>query len=206
LPPYDLGDRLLHPDNPISIAPQANEDWVMEIRKQTDEAARKVKDVIREAHADFRELFGRGGDNPFFEEYRTEDADYVLLGMGSLGLPAKVMVRRLRDRGEKVGFIRLKWFRPFPDVELAEVLGRFGAVGVVDRDYSYGSPTQGGVLYTDLRAALYNAEQQPRMVNFIGGLGGRELTPEMMDEMAFITRKAADGEDVPDVSWIGVRE
>src|SRR5919112_963146 len=206
LPPYDLGDRLLHPDNPISIAPQANEDWVMEIRKQTDEAARKVKEVIREAHADFRELFGRGGDNPFFEEYRTEDADYVLLGMGSLGLPAKVMVRRLRDRGEKVGFIRLKWFRPFPDVELAEVLGRFGAVGVVDRDYSYGSPTQGGVLYTDLRAALYNAEQRPRMVNFIGGLGGRELTPEMMDEMAFITRKAADGEDVPDVSWIGVRE
>jgi len=79
-------------------------------------------------------------------------------------------------------------------------------VGVVDRDYSYGSPTQGGVLFTDLRAALYNAEQRPRMVNFIGGLGGRELTPEMMDEMAFITRKAADGEDVPDVSWIGVRE
>jgi pyruvate ferredoxin oxidoreductase alpha subunit len=206
LPPYDLGDRLLHPDNPISIAPQANEDWVMEIRKQTDEAARKVKDVIREAHADFRELFGRGGDNPFFEEYRTEDADYVLLGMGSLGLPAKVMVRRLRDRGEKVGFIRLKWFRPFPDVELAETLERFRAVGIVDRDYSYGSPTQGGVLYTDLRAALYNADQRPRMVNFIGGLGGRELTPEMMDEMAFITRKAADGEDVPDVSWIGVRE
>ena len=178
----------------------------MEIRKQTDEAARRVKDVIREAHADFRELFGRGGDNPFFEEYRTEDADYVLLGMGSLGLPAKVMVRRLRDRGEKVGFIRLKWFRPFPDVELAETLGRFRAVGVVDRDYSYGSPSQGGVLYTDLRAALYNAEQRPRMVNFIGGLGGRELTPEMMDEMAFITRKAYDGEEVPDVSWIGVRE
>ena len=206
LPRYDRGDLLLHPDNPITVAPQANEDWVMEIRKQTDEAARKVKEVIREAHADFRELFGRGGDNPFFEEYRTEDADYVLLGMGSLGLPAKVMVRRLRDQGEKVGFIRLKWFRPFPDVELAETLGRFRAVGVVDRDYSYGSPTQGGVLFTDLRAALYNAEQRPRMVNFIGGLGGRELTPEMMDEMAFMTRKAADGEEVPDVSWIGVRE
>src|SRR5919205_129475 len=102
LPPYDLGDRVLHPDNPISIAPQANEDWVMEIRKQTDEAARRVKGVIWEAHNDFKELFGRGGDNPFFEEYRTEDAEYVLFGMGSLGLPAKVMVRRLRERGEKV--------------------------------------------------------------------------------------------------------
>jgi pyruvate ferredoxin oxidoreductase alpha subunit len=206
LPPYDLGDRLLHPDNPISIAPQANEDWVMEIRKQTDAAAHRVKDVIREAHADFKEIFGRGGDNPFFEEYMTDDAEYVLFGMGSLGLPAKVMVRRLRDRGEKVGFIRLKWFRPFPDEELAQVLGRFKAVGVVDRDYSYGSPQQGGVLFTDLRAALYDAETRPRMVCFIGGLGGRELTPEMMDEMADITRRAGEGEDVPTVSWIGVRE
>jgi pyruvate ferredoxin oxidoreductase alpha subunit len=79
-------------------------------------------------------------------------------------------------------------------------------VGVIDRDYSYGSPAQGGVLYTDLRAALYNTERRPRMVNFIGGLGGRELTPEMMDEMAFMTRQAADGEEVSDVTWIGVRE
>ncbi len=188
------------------IAPQANEDWVMEIRKQNDEAAKRVKDVIREAYADFKELFGRGGDNPFFEEYMTEDAEYVLVGMGSLGLPAKVMVRRLREQGEKVGFVRLKWFRPFPDEELAEVLGRFKAVGVVDRDYSYGSPQQGGVLFTDLRAALYDAEQRPRMVNFIGGLGGREVTPEMMDEMADLTRRAGEGEDVPVVSWIGVRE
>jgi pyruvate ferredoxin oxidoreductase alpha subunit len=206
LPPYDLGDRVLHPDNPISIAPQANEDWVMEIRKQADEAAKRVKDVIWEAHNDFKELFGRGGDNPFFEEYMTEDAEYVLFGMGSLGLPAKVMVRRLREQGDKVGFIRLKWFRPFPDEELAEVLSRFKAVGVVDRDYAYGSPQQGGVLFTDLRATLYAAERRPRMINFIGGLGGRELTPEMMDEMADITKRASEGEEVPVVSWIGVRE
>jgi pyruvate ferredoxin oxidoreductase alpha subunit len=206
LPPYDLGNRVLHPDNPISIAPQANEDWVMEIRKQTDEVARGVKGVIWEAHNDFKELFGRGGDNPFFEEYMTEDAEYVLFGMGSLGLPAKVMVRRLRDQGEKVGFVRLKWFRPFPDEELAEVLGRFDAVGVVDRDYAYGAPQQGGVVFTDLRAALYAAEKRPRLVNFIGGLGGRELTPEMMDEMADLTKRAAQGEEVPTVSWIGVRE
>lgn len=206
LPPYDLGDRILHPDNPISIAPQANEDWVMEIRKQTDAAAHRVKDVIREAHKDFKEIFGRGGDNPFFEEYMTEDADYVLFGMGSLSLPAKVMVRRLRDQGQKVGFVRLKWYRPFPDAELAEILTRFKAVGVIDRDYSYGSPKQGGVLFTDLRAALYDLEERPKLVNFIGGLGGRELTPEMMDQMADITKRAASGEDVQTVTWIGVRE
>jgi len=67
-------------------------------------------------------------------------------------------------------------------------------------------PQQGGVLFTDLRAALYDAERRPTMVCFIGGLGGRELTPEMMDEMADITRRAGEGEDVPTVSWIGVRE
>jgi pyruvate ferredoxin oxidoreductase alpha subunit len=126
--------------------------------------------------------------------------------MGSLSLPAKVMVRRLRDQGEKVGFVRLKWFRPFPDAELAEILTRFKAIGVIDRDYSYGSPKQGGVLFTDLRAALYDLEQRPKLVNFIGGLGGRELTPEMMDQMADITKRAAAGEDVQTVTWIGVRE
>ncbi len=89
---------------------------------------------------------------------------------------------------------------------MAEVLSRFSAVGVVDRDYSYGSPQQGGVLFTDLRAALYSTERKPRMVNFIGGLGGRELTPEMMDGMADLTKRAAHGEEVPTVSWIGVRE
>src|SRR5919206_2903185 len=71
LPAYQMGDRLLHPDNPITIAPQVDQDWLMEIRMQNDQAMRKAQTVIREAHADFKKLFGRGGDNPFLDEYMT---------------------------------------------------------------------------------------------------------------------------------------
>src|ERR1700745_2609899 len=84
LPRYDRGDLLLHPDNPITVAPQANEDWLMEIRRQNDEATKRADGVIEEAYVDFRGTFGRGPENPWFEEYMTEDAEIILMGMGTL--------------------------------------------------------------------------------------------------------------------------
>ena len=103
LPPYARGDLLLHPDNPITIAPQVNEDWLMEMRKQSDEAMRRAKGVVKTAYAEFQNIFGWGG-GPFLEEYMTEDADVVLLGMGTLALPLRAAVRRMRGKGRKVGF------------------------------------------------------------------------------------------------------
>src|SRR6202790_4884217 len=82
LPPYDRGDLLLHPDNPITVAPQGNEDWVMEIRRQTAAAMERSQSVIREAYKEFEKIFHRSYGNPFFEEYMTDDADVVLVGMG----------------------------------------------------------------------------------------------------------------------------
>ena len=206
LPPYDRGKFQLHPDNPITIAPQVNEDWLMEIRRQTDAAMRRARDVITEAHEDFKRIFGRGGD-PFLEEYMTDDADVVLIGMGSLTLPLKVTVRRLREKGHKVGFIRVKWFRPFPGPELLESLSRFKAVGVIDRDYSLGSPLNGGVLFNEVRSIMYSAEKRVPIVGFIAGLGGREITIPVTKEMFEVTQKAAEkGEAGQEIHWVGVRE
>jgi len=206
LPPYDRGKFQLHPDNPITIAPQVNEDWLMEIRRQTDAAMRRARDVITETHEDFKRIFGRGGD-PFLEEYMTDDADVVLLGMGTLTLPLKVTVRRLREKGQKVGFIRVKWFRPFPAPELIESLSRFKAVGVIDRDYSLGSPFNGGVLFTEVKAAMYSAENRVPIIGFIAGLGGREVTVPATREMFEITQKAAEAGKIDNqIHWIGVRE
>ncbi|MQF69071.1 pyruvate ferredoxin oxidoreductase [SAR202 cluster bacterium AD-804-J14_MRT_500m] len=206
LPPYDRGKFQLHPDNPITIAPQVNEDWLMEIRRQTDAAMRRARDVITETHEDFKRIFGRGGD-PFLEEYMTDDADVVLLGMGTLTLPLKVTVRRLREKGQKVGFIRVKWFRPFPAPELIESLSRFKAVGVIDRDYSLGSPFNGGVLFTEVKAAMYSAENRVPIIGFIAGLGGREVTVPATREMFEITQKAAEAGKIDNqIHWIGVRD
>ena len=100
LPRYNRGDLLLHPDNPITVAPQVNEDWLMEIRKHNDEAMKRSKTVIREAYQDFARIFGRDYGNPFFEEYHTDDADVVLVGMGTLSMPVKVAIRRMRQEGK----------------------------------------------------------------------------------------------------------
>ncbi len=207
LPPYNRGKFVLHPDNPITIAPQVNEDWLMEIRRQTDAAMRRSRDVIIEAHQDFKRIFGRGGDNPFIEEYMTDDADIVLVGMGTLAMPLKVTVRRLREKGRKVGFVRVKWFRPFPEPEIRAALSRFKAVGVIDRDYSLGAPSNGGVLFNEVRSAMYDAERRVPIVGFVAGLGGREITVPSTIEMFDIVQKVADTGKVEEpLYWIGVRE
>jgi len=206
LPRYNRGDLLLHPDNPITVAPQVNEDWLMEIRKHNDEAMKRSKIVIREAYADFARIFGRNYGNPYFEEYQTEDADVVLVGMGTLSMPVKVAIRRMRKEGKKVGLVRIRWFRPFADVELATTLSRFKAVGVIDRDFSFGSPYTSGVLATEVRAAMYPSDKRPPILCFICGLGGREVTVPDVQRMSDMLLKAAAGETQPLTTWVGIRE
>jgi len=206
LPPYNRGDLLLHPDNPITIAPQVNEDWLMELRKQNDEAMKRAKKLIPEVYKEFTGIFNRDYGNPFFEEYQTDDADVVLVGMGTMSMPVKVAIRQMRKEGKKVGFVRLRWFRPFPTEELAETLGRFKAVGVIDRDYSFGSPHFSGVLATEVRAALYPAAKRPPILGFICGLGGREVTVPDVKRMSDMLLTASAGEPRPATTWIGVRE
>jgi pyruvate ferredoxin oxidoreductase alpha subunit len=206
LPRYDRGDLRFHPDNPITVAPQVNEDWLMEIRRQTDQAMRNTRGVLEEAYRDFRRIFNRDYGNPFFEEYHTDDAEIVLVGMGTLSMPVKVVVRKLREQGQKVGFVRVRWFRPFDYERLGALLSRFAAVGVVDRDFSMGSPFNSGVLANEIRATLYAQPKHPPIASFITGLGGREVTIPDVKQMFEHTRKAAEtGASSRDTLWIGVR-
>ncbi len=207
LPRYDRAEKRLHPDNPITIAPQANEDWVMEIRRQSDMAARRARGVITEAYEDFNAKFGRDVE-PFIERYMMEDAEVALVGMGTLAMPVKVAVRKLREQGKKVGFVRVRWFRPFPTPELQDALSRVKAVGVIDRDYSFGSTFYGGVLSNELRSALYPAANRPKILSFIAGLGGREVNTDNVIDVADRLFKVASGGkiDDQDTYWLGVRE
>lgn len=206
LPPYDLGSRRLHPDNPISIAPQINEDWGMEIRRQNWEAARRAKDVIYKAYEEFASIFESDYKNPFLDEFMTEDAETVLIGLGTVTAAAKSAVKLLRAKGDKVGYIKLRWFRPFPSEELREALSKAKFVGVIDRDFAHGSPDHGGVLFTDVRAALYQAKNRPQMVNFIAGLAGREIAIQDVADMFRMTSEAEAVKESDLVRWIRVRE
>ena len=207
LPPYDRAEKLLHPDNPITIAPQANEDWVMEIRRQSDAAMRRARGVLIEAYEDLNAKFGRGGE-PFIERYMMDDAEIALVGMGTLAMPVKVAVRKMRAQGQKVGFVRVRWFRPFPTIELQDALGGVKAVGVIDRDYGFGSPFHSGVLANEVRAALYPVDNPPKIISLIAGLGGREVSTDNVIGVAGMVFDAAGGGgiDDQDTHWIGVRE
>ncbi|MFQ5620092.1 MAG: hypothetical protein ACE5FR_14100 [Rhodospirillales bacterium] len=207
LPPYNRAEKQLHPDNPITIAPQANEDWLMEMRRQNDMAARRARDVIIEAYDDFNAKFGRS-EEPFIERYMMDDAEIALVGMGTLAMPVKVAVRKMRAQGQKVGFVRVRWFRPFPAIELQDALGGVKAVGVIDRDYGFGSGFYSGVLANELRAALYPVENPPKIISLIAGLGGREVSTDNVIGVAGMVFDAAGGGNIndQDTYWIGVRE
>ncbi|HYR44507.1 MAG TPA: pyruvate ferredoxin oxidoreductase [Terriglobia bacterium] len=207
LPPFDLGDGRLHPDNPISIAPQVNEDWVMELRRQNWDAARRARGVIKEAYNEFNAVFGERYSNPFFTEFMTDDADTILIGLGTVCAPGRTACRRLREKGEKVGFVSLRWFRPFPTIELRESLKRFKAVGVVDRDFAHGSPDDGGILMHEVRSALYPLKDRPAITNIITGLGGRDVSIDDCIKMYEIAQKSKTDDKLDNfVTWIGVRE
>ena len=207
LPAYDLGERRLHPDQPVSIAPQVNEDWVMELRRQNWEAARRARLVIKEAYQEFNAIFGLRYDNPYFSEFMTEDAEAVLIGIGAVCMPTKTAVRRLREQGHKVGYVNLRWFRPFPTEELRACLGRFKGVGVIDRDFAHGSPDNGGILLHEVRSCLYPLRDRPNVINFMGGLGGRDISIQECNTMYERTLAAGRG-DMPEeiVTWTGLRE
>ena len=207
LPTYDLGERRLHPDNPISIAPQVNEDWVMELRRQNWEAARRAKGVIKQAYQEFNGVFGPRYDNPYFTEFMTDDAEAVMIGIGAVCMPTRTAVRRLREKGHKVGYVNLRWFRPFPTDELRECLGRFRAVGVIDRDFAHGSPDSGGILLHEIRSCLYPLRDRPNVINYIGGLGGRDISIDDCIKMYERTLAAGRGEAPEEiVRWVGLRE
>jgi pyruvate ferredoxin oxidoreductase alpha subunit len=136
----------------------------------------------------------------------TDDADVVLIGLGTVAAPGRTAVKRLREQGHKVGYVNLRWFRPFPTIELRECLSRFKAVGVIDRDFAHGSPDDGGILLHEIRSCLYPAKQRPAVVNFLTGLGGRDISIQECERMFDITEKAMRDETMDGyVTWIGVR-
>ncbi len=172
---YEPEECLLKPDHPMSVGPYAETDYVMEAKKNQLDAMNRSRQVILDVAAEFAEMSGR--QYGFFEEYRTEDADYIMLMIGSAAGTAKEAVDELREAGEKAGVIKLRVFRPFPEKELAAALSNCKAVAIMDRCESYNGNS--GVLASEVTAGLYRAGVQIRTLNRIYGLGGRDFTTDL---------------------------
>ncbi len=169
---YEPEEYLLNPGKPIAVGPYSVSNYAMEAKKNQEIALENSKEVILEVAEKFKEMAGR--EYGLFEEYRTEDAEYLMLIMGSAAGTAKDAVDHLRDEGKKVGVVKLRVFRPFPARELAEALKECKAVAIMDRCESYNG--NGGPLGSEVTSALFRNKVMIETVNYIYGLAGRDFT------------------------------
>jgi pyruvate ferredoxin oxidoreductase alpha subunit len=190
---------LLQIKQPTTQGPFDMPDYYFEHKRQQAEAIDGVFAILLEIQQEYTKMAGRSYSE-FFESYQLDDADYALVALGSTAGTAKAVVDRLREQGEKVGVLRPRLFRPFPHRPIARALRDRQAVAVLDRSLSFGSY---GPLYLEIASALCNAKTQPRLYNYIYGLGGRDTRPE---QLAMIFAALKNRSLSHELRYLGVRE
>lgn len=191
----------LNPNKPLTMGDFATPDLYTETKKYQDEALRNSMKVILQAWRGFGELFGR--DYLPVEMYRTEDADVLLLTMGSFSEVAMEAIDELREAGEKVGLVRLRLWRPFPFHEFRRAVTQAKLLIVLDRAISFGGP---GPVCSEVKAALYHLKKKPQIIGFIGGLGGRDISVEGFRDMIHRGMDKAEQGKFEEFEIFGVRE
>ena len=198
LPPY-APDIILDPARPAMIGTFMPAEYIMEMRRQTMGAVVSAKNVIQEINDEFADVFGRnyGG---MIDTYRMDDAEVAMITMGTVTSTSRQVVDELRNDGEKVGLVKLRFFRPFPSEDLRKVLSGVRAVGVFDRSISYHG---GGPAYNEVCSALYGMTIP--VIDHLAGIGGRDVTEPQVKKMFELTQRAAKGEKVNTINWHNTR-
>lgn len=178
LPPYHPTHVKLDPEIPMAVDPLTPGDYLQYYRELHMQAMDHAKKVIEEVNDEFASRFGRDYFG-LVEAYKMEDAEYVLVTLGSLTGSARVAVDLARENGIKAGLIKIRALRPFPKDEVRELLKDRKAIGIIDRNVSFGWHT--GIVYQEIKSAISTMEAVPT-VPFVGGLGGEDLTTELMSE------------------------
>ncbi|MCR5302803.1 MAG: pyruvate ferredoxin oxidoreductase [Lachnospiraceae bacterium] len=199
---YHPEEFLLNPGKPVAVGPYAVSDYSMEAKFNQEQAMIRSKEVILEIAEKFRSRFNRGFG--LFEEYRTEDADYILLIMGSAAGTSKQAADELREAGIKAGVLKLRVFRPFPAEEIANALKGCKAVAIMDRCESYNG--HGGPLASEVMAALYTSKVYIPAISYIYGLAGRDFTVETAKDIYKELSDVADkGKQIKQHTYVGLR-
>ena len=169
---YNPEHYLLNDKEPIAVGPLDLQAYLFEHKAQQAVAMRNAKKVIAEVSAEFEQLTGRKYE--FFEKYKMDDAEQVIVCMNSTAGTAKAAVDELRAQGVKAGLLKIRMFRPFPSEEVAEVLKNAKAIAVLDKADSLNAA--GGALFEDVVSGMYVANVHVPTVNYVYGIGGRDTT------------------------------
>lgn len=199
-PPYTT---LLDVEHPTTMGAYDLPNWLFEHKREQHEGLLRAPAVIEAVGAEFGAATGR--HYGFLEQYRLDDADYALVAMSATTGTAKEVVDELRDEGHKVGLLKVRCYRPFPYELVAGALKNVRVVAALDRHIPSGA--QAGPLFVEIRSALYDYAVKPTVIDYIYGIGGRDLQPSHLRQ-AF-TRLAEiekTGEVGPHVDFLNLRE
>ena len=200
---YEPENYLLNPDCPMAVGPYSVTDYYMEAKRNQAEGMRHVEQVVLDVAEEFAQLSGR--KYGLFEAYRLEDAERAVVMIGSAAGTTKDAIDRLREKGEKVGLLKIRLYRPFPADAIAEALKNVKAVAVMDRAEGYSN--HGGPLGADVMAALFRARSAALAANIIYGLGGRDVRVEDMEQVFEDLQTMIDQNDAGETyRYMGLRE
>lgn len=200
---YKPENYLLNPDCPMAVGPYSVTDYYMEAKRNQAEGMRHVEQVVLDIAKEFAELSGR--EYGLFEAYRLEDAERAVVMIGSAAGTTKDAIDHLREKGEKVGLLKIRLYRPFPADAIAEALKNVKAVAVMDRAEGYSN--HGGPLGADVMAALFRARSTALAANIIYGLGGRDVRVEDMEQVFEDLQTMIDQNDAGETyRYMGLRE
>ena len=170
---------LLNKKEPIAVGPLDLQAYLFEHKYQQAEAMRNAKKAIKEVAEDFEKLTGRSYS--FFEDYKSQDADYIIVCMNSTAGTTKFVVDKLREKGIKAGLIKVRMFRPFPAEEIAEALKNAKSIAVLDKADSLNGA--GGALFEDVTSSMFTNNVFIPTINYIYGIGGRDTKVEDIESV-----------------------
>jgi pyruvate ferredoxin oxidoreductase alpha subunit len=201
---YSSMHPLLDIDRPVTYGPLDFYDYYFEHKRQQVEALRNARQVIREVGMEFGNTFGR--EYGFFETYQLEDADCAIVVLSSTAGTARSAVDNLRSQGLKVGLLKPRIFRPFPADEMIDSLRGVRIIAVMDRSVSFGALENGGPLWLELSAAAYSKGLSVPILDYVFGLGGRDITVEEIENIAQHALRNMDEKQIQqNVHYVGVR-
>lgn len=200
LPPFSIPTRF-DIENPAYIANVVSPEQYMVYRQRSFEDMEATRPVIKEADREYKEIVGRSYG--MVEAVNTEDAEIVVATSGAMTSTTRVAVASLRDKGYRVGLLKIKMFRPFPAEEVQQILKDVPKVAVIDRNISIGKE---GIFCQELKSALYPLERRPVITGYIAGICGADVSPDMIEEMIIRALKNERTQQLPiwvrrDQSW-----
>lgn len=199
---YEPVNYLLNPECPMAVGPYSVTNYYFEAKRAQAEALKNAKQVTLDVAKEYKEISGR--EYGLFEEYKMEDAEEAVVIIGSAAGTTKDAVDELRAQGKKVGLIKIRLFRPFPGSEIADALKHVKAVALMDRTESYNDCC--GPIGSEVTTALYRAKSDCLAVNYVYGLGGRDVKVEDMIGIYSELEKIAEaGEVAEPYRYMGVR-